>query len=104
MGSSVSHAFKEAVRAAAKWLRANKRTRDARRIQKASFHTLRHTFASWLIQAGVPIAKVQQYLGHSSGHMTRRYAHLAPSTFKYEIERGFDQRSKIKELRPTWAA
>ena len=47
------------------------------RLESATFHTLRHTFASWAIQRGVPIAEVQQYLGHSSDHMTRRYAHLA---------------------------
>jgi integrase len=42
-------------------------------------HTLRHTFASRLIQKGVDIVRVQQWLGHSSLHLTLRYAHLAPS-------------------------
>lgn len=42
------------------------------------FHTCRHTFASRLVQAGVPDREIQRYLGHSSLQMVARYAHLAP--------------------------
>ncbi|HBT97742.1 MAG TPA: hypothetical protein DEB25_09005 [Desulfobulbaceae bacterium] len=49
------------------------------RRHKVVFHTLRHTFASWLVQAGYPIVLVSQLLGHSSINVTMRYAHLAPS-------------------------
>jgi integrase len=42
------------------------------------WHDLRHTCASWLVQAGVPIYTVAQMLGHSSTAVTQRYAHLAP--------------------------
>ena len=45
---------------------------------KVVFHTLRHTFASWLVQAGVPLYTVQRLMGHKSIVMTQRYAHLAP--------------------------
>ena len=44
-----------------------------------TFHTLRHTFASWLVQAGVPLYKVSRWLGHHSITVTERYAHLAPN-------------------------
>ena len=43
-----------------------------------SFHTLRHTGASWMVQAGVPLYEVQRVLGHSTPIMTQRYAALAP--------------------------
>lgn len=43
------------------------------------WHDLRHTCASWLVQAGVPIYTVSEMLGHSSVVVTKRYAHLAPS-------------------------
>ncbi len=68
-----------ASEAAAKKLDDLMRADEAIRLRAATFHTTRHTFASWLIQAGVPLAEVEQYLGHSSDHMVRRYAHLAPA-------------------------
>jgi integrase len=43
----------------------------------ATIHSLRHTFASWLIQNGADLSEVQEALGHSSLEMTRRYASLA---------------------------
>lgn len=56
------------------------------RLQKVTFHTLRHTFASWLVMAGVNIYTLQKIMGHSSISMTERYSHLAPDTFKAACE------------------
>ena len=39
-------------------------------------HSLRHTFASNLVQRGVSIYHVQKLLGHSTIQTTERYAHL----------------------------
>ena len=44
---------------------------------KVVFHTFRHTFASWLVQGGMPLALVGQILGHSSIQVTMRYVHLS---------------------------
>lgn len=48
------------------------------RRQKVTFHTLRHTFASWLALEGVPLRTIQELLGHKTIQMTLRYAHLTP--------------------------
>ncbi len=50
------------------------------RRQKLVPHSLRHTFASWLVQMGKPLYTVSKLMGHSSLKMTERYAHLAPDT------------------------
>lgn len=51
-------------------------------LPDVSLHTLRHTCASRLVQAGVPIYEVKEWLGHSSVTVTERYAHLAESSLK----------------------
>jgi integrase len=54
--------------------------------QKVVFHTLRHTFASWLVQRGVPLVTVARLLGHATTAMTERYSHLAPDHFKQAVD------------------
>jgi integrase len=51
---------------------------------KVTIHTLRHTFAGRLVQAGVSLAKVSKLLGHSSVTTTEIYAHLAPNEVSEE--------------------
>ncbi len=55
--------------------------------QKVTFHSLRHTFASWLVQQGEPLYTVQKLMGHSSIAMTERYSHLAPDTLRSAVSR-----------------
>jgi integrase len=58
--------------------RAPVKITDAR--QRVVFHTLRHTFASWLVQGGTPLYTVAELMGHTTLEMTRRYSHLAPDS------------------------
>lgn len=53
--------------------------RDSRRAElTGGLHTLRHTYISHLVMAGVPLRTVQKLAGHSTVTVTERYAHLAP--------------------------
>jgi len=56
--------------------RFNKGVTDPR--QKITFHTLRHTFASWLAIQGTHILTIKELLGHQTLAMTERYSHLIP--------------------------
>lgn len=42
------------------------------------WHTLRHTTCSRLIQGGMPLTHVKEWMGHKAVQTTMRYAHLAP--------------------------
>lgn len=55
-------------------------------LRRIGWHTLRHTFASDLVAAGVALPAVQQLLGHASITTTMRYAHLAPSALRGAID------------------
>ena len=47
-------------------------------IQGFRWHDLRHTWASWHVQSGTSLSRLQEMGGWESVEMVRRYAHLAP--------------------------
>ena len=52
-----------------------------------TLHSLRHTFATELLNAGMRLECLQQLLGHSSIEITRRYARLTDKTREEEYFR-----------------
>ncbi|TFW05785.1 site-specific integrase [Oxalobacteraceae bacterium OM1] len=50
-------------------------------IEDFRWHDLRHTWASWLTQQGVPLNVIQEMGAWESSEMVKRYAHLAPEQF-----------------------
>ncbi|MDR0380219.1 MAG: tyrosine-type recombinase/integrase, partial [Candidatus Accumulibacter sp.] len=48
-------------------------------IENFRWHDLRHTWASWLVQEGVPLYALQEMGGWKTADMVRKYAHLSPA-------------------------
>ena len=67
-------------------------TRQINFGKKVSTHTLRHSYATHLLEAGVSLRIIQQYMGHSSLQTTMVYLHLtdvATSDARKTIEKIF---------------
>ena len=47
-------------------------------IEDFRWHDLRHTWATWQRQVGIPTHELQRLGGWRTGAMVERYAHLAP--------------------------
>jgi integrase len=85
----ISNAFERIVDR----LKMNDGVNDRRR--RVLFHSLRHTFASWLAIEGTPLYTIAKLMGHKSIAMSERYSHLSPD-YKKDIviglERMFDRK------------
>lgn len=56
-------------------------------LTDVSPHTLRHTAAVWMAEAGVPMAVIAQYLGHADSRITERvYARFSPEYLRRASE------------------
>ena len=54
-------------------------------LEDVTLHTFRHTFASQLVMAGVPLREVQELMGHKSFETTLRYSHLSKNHVKKQV-------------------
>ena len=79
-GSTIRKAFDKALERAG----IDKGTDAASRV---SFHTLRHTAASWLTIRGASLRSVQEVLGHATTAQTARYAHLGVAHIRADLDR-----------------
>jgi len=56
-------------------------------IDNATLHSLRHSFASHLVMAGVDLATVSKLLGHKDISTTMIYSHLSPDHLRGAVEK-----------------
>ena len=61
-------------------------------------HTMRHTTATHMLEAGIPMMAIKNFLGHSSISTTERYAELSQGTVNRHIrdwnEKWFSQQKE----------
>jgi len=55
-------------------------------LRNIGWHTLRHTFASHLVENNAPIKAVQELMGHTDIKTTMRYTHLGESVLRGAID------------------
>lgn len=63
-----------------------------------SFHTLRHTYATFLLEKGVDLYYVQRALGHSDIHTTQVYAYISNKDLQNKINFAFGKKEKKKNF------
>ena len=93
--ADVSHSFTRTVDA----IGLNEGITDTR--QKITFHSLRHTFASWLALQGETLLTIRDLLGQKTLTMTMRYTHLIPDHKRraaLDLEKNFEK-SRDRKVR-----
>lgn len=61
--------------------------REQRGLEHIHWHDLRHTFASWILQAGGTLAELKELMGHTTIQQTMRYAHLETKHLRRAVMR-----------------
>lgn len=84
--SNISKTFPRII----KKLGFNKEITDRRQI--LTFHSLRHTFASWLALNGEQLKTIQELMRHKTIQMTMKYAHLIPDHKRRAVEELLNER------------
>lgn len=69
------------------WLILKTHAKRAGISKKITPHTLRHSFATHLLQGGAPLRHVQELLGHSSITTTQVYTHLTSEHVRTEYDK-----------------
>ncbi|MCK4589654.1 MAG: tyrosine-type recombinase/integrase [Nanoarchaeota archaeon] len=72
-----------------------KKTSHGQQRHLYSFHTLRHTYATYLLEKGVDLYYIQRALGHSDIHTTQIYAYVSQKDLKNKINMAFGKEEKF---------
>lgn len=70
------------------------------KVTDYTWHANRHTFASRLAMAGVPIHAIAKLMGHATIQMSMRYAHLSPDFNQSAVDKLMDFKTDRPPKRP----
>lgn len=79
------------------FLMIKKYAKKAEIEKEISPHTLRHTFATHLINGGIRTMSVQRMLGHSKMRTTQIYTHMSLKHIQDKMDKIFNERDKLYE-------
>lgn len=63
--------------------------REAKLPEGINLHSLRHTYATWLAERGVPVGVIKELMGHSTITTTERYMQVRPATTQHWVNQVF---------------
>jgi len=72
--------------------------KDAKIAKHITVHSLRHSFATHLVEAGVHLRLIQDILGHASPTTTAMYAHLTEPTFQDRVKAINDLAERFRKI------
>lgn len=72
-------------------------SKHGRPMYKYSFHTLRHTYATYLLEKGVELLYIQKALGHSDMVTTQIYAHVSNPELRKKVDEAFSGKVQYQE-------
>ncbi|MFC1564090.1 tyrosine-type recombinase/integrase [candidate division KSB1 bacterium] len=89
--------FTKAIRKT-KLLKFDFETSNGHRRNNFNFHTLRHTYCTYLIKKGLPLNYVQKLMRHSSVEMTQRYTHITDVDMREKIDKIFNNNNQVSKI------
>lgn len=96
LATTISQEYMKALARAELQIQINT-SKHGRPMYKFSFHTLRHTYATYLLEKGIELIYIQKALGHSDMVTTQIYAHVSNPELRKRIDTAFSCKVEVQQ-------